>query len=232
MQKNKFSLKQRLPLIQALQASRSSIQSNQIPSWSSKSKEHPSSAELLHKLAVELLNPTHPLRTRRQESRPEMQRALLLPKPTTRHNADAGSLEQAHAVELVRVLAGLLGGVDGLLRQRYGREQVHGARGRGAGHALHLLEGVVQGVGAGFEAGKDVVVFFLVLRVRGGAFLRWVHHYFDHALADDGGAEHDADEFVDLFDNLGGDDVRIHECEAIKGKSGRLLTLGSKPTIS
>jgi hypothetical protein len=70
--------------------------------------------------------------------------------------------------------------------------------------AFHLLEGVVQGVGAGFEACEDVVVFFFVLGVGGGAFLGWVDHYFDHALADDGWAEHDADEFVDLLDDLGG----------------------------
>jgi hypothetical protein len=88
--------------------------------------------ELLHKLAVELLDPADPLGTRRQESRPEVERALLLSESTTRNNADAGSLKQAHAVELVGALAGALRGVDGLLRECDAREEVHGACGRGA----------------------------------------------------------------------------------------------------
>lgn len=204
MQKNSFSLTQHHPLITSVRSQSFPNPNPFLSSSSKKPKNKSSLTELLHKLAVELLNPADPLGARRQESRPEMQRALLLPESTTGDNADAGSLEQAHAVELIGVLAGGLRGVDGLLRQGDGREQVHGARGRGAGHAFHLLEGVVEGVGAGFEAGEDVVVFFLVLRVGGGAFFGRVHHHFDHALADDGRAEHDADEFVDLFDDLEG----------------------------
>jgi len=161
-----------------------------------------SSTELIHELLMELLDPAHPLSARRKESRPEMESALLLSEAAAGNDANTGSLEETHAVEVVCVLALLLRGIDGLLRQCDGREQVHGAGGRGAADALHLLESVVEGVGARVEAGVDVVVFLLVELVGGGAFLGRVDHDFDHALADDGRAEHDADELVDLLDDL------------------------------
>jgi hypothetical protein len=87
-------------------------------------------------------------------------------------------------------------------------------------------------VGAGFEAGEDVVVFLLVEGVGWGAFLGGVGHYFDHALPDYGGAEHDGDEFVDLLDDL---KVEVSDCcylSDLKDKLIRVLTLGSKPIIS
>jgi hypothetical protein len=151
---------------------------------------------------VELLDPADPLGARRQESRPEVKSALLLSEAAAGNNTDTGSLEETHAVEVVGVLALLLREVDGLLRQCDGREEVHGAGGRGAADALHLLEGVVEGMGARVETGVDVVVLLLVELVRGRAFFGRVDHDFYHTLTDDGRAEHDADELVDLLDDL------------------------------
>jgi hypothetical protein len=119
------------PLMQASRASHDSIQSIPVIIKRSKSRKSPLT-ELLHKLAVELLDPADPLGTRRQEGCPEVERALLLSETTTRNNADTGSLEQPHAVELVGALAGALRGVDGLLRECDAREEVHGAGRRGA----------------------------------------------------------------------------------------------------
>ena len=151
---------------------------------------------------MELLDPAHPLGARRKESGPEVKSALLLSEAAARNDADTGSLEETHAVEVVGVLALLLRFIDGLLGQSDGREEVHGTGGRGAADALHLLESVVESVGARVQAREDVVVFFLVEIVGGGAFFGRVDHDFDHALADDGRAEHDADELVDLLDDL------------------------------
>lgn len=50
---------------------------------------------------------------------------------------------------------------------------------------------------------EDAVVLLLVEFVRGLTLARGVDHEFDEALADDGGAEHDRDELVDLGLNLG-----------------------------
>jgi hypothetical protein len=160
-----------------------------------------------------------------------MQRALLLSKPTTRHNTHTRRLQQPHTIEIICVLASFLRCLDSLLRQVDGREEVHGACGRRAADAFHFLESVVEGVGAGVQAGEDCVVFLLVEGVRGRAFAGRVGHDFDHALPDYGRAEHDGDEFVDLLDDLGGD---VSGCGLVglEDKMFRVLTLGSKPIIS
>ena len=80
------------------------------------------SSVLLHEPLVELLNPAHPLSSRRQERCPEMQRPLSLPKPRTGHNTHSRRLEQLHAVELIRALAILLRSLGRLLWQRDSRE--------------------------------------------------------------------------------------------------------------
>lgn len=56
----------------------------------------------IHKLLVELDNAAHPLRPRGEERGAEMQRPFLLAESGSRNDADAGGLEQAHGVELVR----------------------------------------------------------------------------------------------------------------------------------
>ena len=61
---------------------------------------------------MELLNPAYPLGARRKESGPEVKSALLLSEAAARDDADTGSLEQTHAVEVVGVLALLLGSFD------------------------------------------------------------------------------------------------------------------------
>ena len=83
------------------------------------------SLKFRHKVLVELHNPARPLRPRRQERSPEVQRALLLSETTTRNNADARRVEHAEAVELVWGAVLLLGLLDGLLGELDGREEVH-----------------------------------------------------------------------------------------------------------
>lgn len=66
----------------------------------------------------------------------------------------------------------------------------------------------MQGVGALAQAVEDAVVLFLVERVAGVAGDRGVHHELDEALADDGRAQHDGDELVDV-----GLDLRVEAHE-------------------
>ena len=129
-------------------------------------------SELIHKALVELDNPVNPLRTRRQKRRPKMQSTLLL---------------------CLR---------DRLLRHRDGGEEIHRSLGRLALDAFHLAERLVESIGARLQGLEDAVVLGFVQRVRGFAFLGWIHHHFDYALADDGRAELDRDEFVDLCFDL------------------------------
>ena len=158
---------------------------------------------LLHKLLVKLDNAPHPLRPRRQKRSPEMQRPLLLPKSTPGHDANARSLQQPHAVKLVRRPA-LRGGRLGRLgRQLDGREEVHAPLRLSALDALHLAKGLVQGGGAFLEAVEDARELLVVELVRGVAGLGRVDHELDEALADDRGAERDGDELVDLGLDLG-----------------------------
>ena len=159
-------------------------------------------SELIHKLLVELGNAAYPFRARREESGPKVQSPLLLSETGTRHNTDTCCVKQAKAVVLIGSLASLLSRLDRLGGQSDGREQVHGALRGLAGDTFHFLESLVEGVGAGVKAVEDVVVFLLVERVRGAAWLRRVDHDLNHALADDGGAEHDGDELVDLRNDL------------------------------
>jgi len=151
---------------------------------------------------MKLRNPAHPLRPGCQERRPKVQRILLLPEPRSRHNTDPRPIQQSQTVVLVRGLTLLLRRLDRLLRQRDGGEKVHGSRRRLAGDAFHGGESFVEGLGAGVERFEDVVILFFVEGVGGLVGCGRVDHAFDHALADDGGAEHNTDEFVDLGDDL------------------------------
>lgn len=81
--------------------------------------------KLIHKPLMKLRNLPHPLRTRRQERRAEMLRALSLPEAGAGNNADAGRVQEAEAVEFVGLAAFLLGLLDGFLGERDGGEEVH-----------------------------------------------------------------------------------------------------------
>lgn len=161
------------------------------------------SSELVHELLVELLDAADPLGAGGQEGGAEVQAALPLAEAGAGDDADAGGLEQAHAVELVGGAALLLGGLGGLGRDVDGGEQVHGALGLAALDALHVLEGLVQGKGALLEAVEDLAVLLVVELKRRLALLGRVDHELDQALADDGGAQGDGDELVDLGLDLG-----------------------------
>ena len=82
--------------------------------------------ELLHKLLVELDNAASPFGAGREERRPEMQSALLLPEAGARNDADTCRVQHAEAVELVGGAAFLLGLLDGLFWQVDGGEEIHG----------------------------------------------------------------------------------------------------------
>ena len=71
--------------------------------------------------------PAHPLRAGREEGGPEVPGAFLLAEARAGHDADAGGVEDAEAVEFVR-LALLLGRLlDGFARDGDGGEEIHGA---------------------------------------------------------------------------------------------------------
>lgn len=74
---------------------------------------------------MELPNPAHPLRPRRQKRRPEMQRPLPLSEPRARHEANARGVEEAEAVELVGGTVFLLRLFDGAGREGDGGVEVH-----------------------------------------------------------------------------------------------------------
>lgn len=158
---------------------------------------------LVHELLVKLDNAAHPLGAGSKESSAEVQGALGLSESAAGNDADAGGVEELHGVELVGGAALGLGGVDGLLGEGDGGEEVHGALGLGAVDALHLVKGLVQGGGALLEAVEDALVLLVVELKRGLAGAGRVDHEVDHALADDGGAEHDGDKLVDVGLDLG-----------------------------
>lgn len=85
------------------------------------------SSELIHELLVEGHNSVNPIRSGRQKGGTEMVRSWFLAKSGTRHDADAGSIEEAESVEFVGLAVGVFGGGDGLLRECDGGEEVHGA---------------------------------------------------------------------------------------------------------
>jgi len=143
-------------------------------------------------------NPIDPLGARRQKRRPKMQRALLLPEPHARNHTNTRRIQQSQTVKLIRLPALLPRLLNRLLRQSDGGEEIHGPLRRLAVDALHFGKSGVEGAGAGEERGVGGVVFGAVEGVRGRGGLRRIDHHFDEALADDGRAELDGDEFVDL----------------------------------
>lgn len=96
-----------------------------------------------------------------------------------------------------------------------GGEEIHAPLGLLTLDALHTLEGVEEGVGALPEAGLDAFVFGAVELVGRVARGRGVALHLDEALADDGRAEHDADEFVDLGGDVGGEAGELEVAAAV-----------------
>ena len=194
---------------------------------------------------MELDDAAYPLRARSKECGPEVQRALLLTEARARNNADTSGLQQAHAVQLIGRSTLGLGSLGSLGGQSDRGEQVHGALGRTALDTLHLAEGSVQCVGTLAQALEDAVVLLLVQLVTRLAGPWWVDHELDETLADDGRAQHDGHELVDvgldlrveayklevatsvttLTDHALGDGVEGGELDAIILAGGLLLHL-------
>jgi hypothetical protein len=65
-------------------------------------------------------------------------------------------------------------------------------------YAFHLLECLVQSICACLEAFEDGIVFLSVQLITLLALLGRIHHDLDHALANHGRTQHDADELEDL----------------------------------
>ena len=80
---------------------------------------------LVHKLLMELHDPSHPVRSGSQERRTEMPRAFFLPKAGARHDTHACCVEHFQRVELVGLAVRCLGGFDGLGGKGDGGEKVH-----------------------------------------------------------------------------------------------------------
>lgn len=117
---------------------------------------------LVHKVLVELGDSVNPLGARSKESGTEVQGALFLSEAAAGDDADAGGLEQSHAVELVgRAVLGL-GGLNSLLGQGDGWEEIHGALGLAAFDTLHLLKGLVKSIGALAETVGNGVVLLVI----------------------------------------------------------------------
>src|SRR5580704_1288081 len=74
---------------------------------------------------MKLRNPTHPLRSRTQESSSEMQCTRFLAKPRPRDNTNACRIEQAKAIEFVRSMVRFLGSLNGFGWDMDSREEVH-----------------------------------------------------------------------------------------------------------
>lgn len=181
------------------------------------------STVLVKELVVKLDNAASPLRAGSQESGAEVKGVLLLAEAASGDDADTGGLKEAHAVELIGRAAFGLGGFGGLLGEGDGREEVHGALRLGALDALHLTKGLVQSGGALLETSKDAVVLLLVELIRGLTLLRRVHHELDEALADDGGAEHDGDELVDVGLDLGVESAELKVATSVTALANHAL---------
>lgn len=111
---------------------------------------------------MELGDSVNPLSSRSKESGTEVQGALLLSEAAARDDADAGGLEQSHAVEFIRRAVLRLGSLNSLLGKGDGREEVHGALGLAALDTLHLLKGLVKGIGALTETVGNGVVLLVI----------------------------------------------------------------------
>lgn len=164
---------------------------------------------------MELLDPSNPLRSRRKERCPEMPLALLLTKAASWNQAYTGSLQEPLAVVLIRLLAQFQGLNNSLLWECDRGEEIHGSLWLLALDALHLLEGFVEREGTGAEAGVDAVEFGLVELVGFVALLRWGNHQINEALTDDGRAEIDGDELIDLSANFGGEAHELKIASAV-----------------
>lgn len=158
-----------------------------------------------------------------KESSAEVQGTLLLTESAAGNDADAGGLEHAHAVELVGSAALLLGSLGGLCGKLDGGEEVHGALGRAAFDALHLIKGLVESGGALLEAVEDTIVFLLVQLVARLALLGRVDHELDDALADDGSAKGDGDELVDVGLDLGVEVDKLKVAAAVAALTNHTL---------
>ena len=67
---------------------------------------------------------------------------------------------------------------------------------------LHLLECLIQGIGALLQSVEDAIVFLLVQLIAWLALLWWVDHHLHDTLTQHGWAQLDRDELVDFLRNL------------------------------
>lgn len=117
---------------------------------------------LLQELTVELDNAVNPLGAGSEEGGSEVKGALLLAETGASDDADTGGLEETHAVELIGGSALSLGGLSSLCRECDGREEVHGTLGLAALDTLHLVKGLVEGVGTLSETLEDAAELLVV----------------------------------------------------------------------
>lgn len=82
-------------------------------------------------------------------------------------------------------------------------------------HALHLLERLVQRRRARLQPREDAVSLRLVELEARLPLLGWVDHHLHQALADDRRAQRDADELVDLLDDLRGEADELEIAAAV-----------------
>lgn len=157
----------------------------------------------------------------RKEGSSKVQCTVLLAETRTGHEADAGVLEQLHAVECIRCHAGLGGFLLRLFRQLDLREQVHRACETtcqpslykskaqmltlrlGARDAFERLERLVKLVRSRLQAVVDAFNLALVLLVAGVALLRWLNHNVHTDLTLDRRAELGAGHLEHLALDLG-----------------------------
>lgn len=150
---------------------------------------------------MELDNTSHPLRSGRQESSPEMQAPIFLAEPGTRHHADAGSLQQLHAVKLIRGPSLSSSSGRGLVGQSNSGEQVHAPLRSAALDSFHLFKSLVQSRSALLQAIENSIVLLLIKLVRRLTGLGRVDHQLDQALSNNRRAKHDAHKLVNLLLN-------------------------------
>ena len=123
---------------------------------------------------------------------------LLLTEARAGHADHTGLVQQVHAVHGIGSLAHLLGGGDGLGRHRQSEVGVQGTIDRQAGHALQLVQGGGQLLGAHLQGLQNAVLLLLEQLVGGVTRLGRVDHHVHGVLAVHVGAAADGQQLVQL----------------------------------
>lgn len=162
----------------------------------------PTLTELIHELLMERLYPVDPVGAWSQEGRPEVKSTFFLTETASWNDADSSGVQHAQRVKLVGRTTFSHGGLDSLLRQLNGREEVHSTLRVPTRNALHLIERLIQRRSAFLQSLSNTTRLLIIQLKARLPLLRRVYHQLHQTLPHHRSTKRNRDKLINLLHYL------------------------------